>query len=144
MSSNNSKTPAKTPVSSRKQKYRASKKKMRDFLDSPMELIVTKKEGVTKKSEVIDRSEELKDFESLAFGLKQIKTPKLKKAGDLDLKKILVKPTVQDMNLFDQQEQNFLNKLEILYQLSAENYLPSVKFEERVEFLASSFGAEEN
>ena len=48
------------------------------------------------------------------------------------------------MNLFDQQELNFTNKLETLYHLSTDNFLPYVKFEERVEFLASTFGADEN
>ena len=80
----------------------------------------------------------------LSFALKY-KTPKLKAAGgDIhkDLKKILVKPTAQDMNLFDQQELNFMNKLDTLYNLSAETYLPSAKFIERVETLSSTFDAD--
>jgi hypothetical protein len=48
------------------------------------------------------------------------------------------------MNLFDQQELNFMNKLDTLYHLSADNYLPYVKFHDRVEFLASTYGADEN
>ena len=104
------------------------------------------KTGVTKKTEIIDRSDELKNFESLSFALKQ-KSPKLKSAGgDIQkkLKEILVKPTILDMNLFDQQELNFMNKLDTLYHLSSENFLPYKKFEERVEFLASTYGADEN
>ena len=40
-------------------------------IESPYPMELNQKKGVTKKTEIIDRSDELKNYENLSFALKQ-------------------------------------------------------------------------
>lgn len=48
------------------------------------------------------------------------------------------------MNLFDQQELNFINRLDTLYDLCSEAFLPLSDFAIRVNNISENFGAKES
>jgi len=74
---------------------------------------------LSKSIRIIDNSAQIGQHNELAFALK-LKTPALVPAGgeSFSLHKILKKPTVDDMKLFDKDEDQFTRKLDALVQLS--------------------------
>ena len=48
------------------------------------------------------------------------------------------------MNMFDQQEVDFQNKLDLLFELCSEAYLPLSDFAQRVNNISENFGTKES
>lgn len=96
--------------------------------------------SIDKKSiRIIDNSLYIKEHKEIGFALK-LKTPALVPAAgeSFSLHKILKKPTVDDMKLFDKDEDQFTKKLDALVQVSLQNGVDFPSFKDRVDKLIAS------
>ena len=94
---------------------------------------------------MIDNSVLASQHKDISFALK-LKTPALVPAGgeNWQSNNVLAKPSIQDMSMFDKQEDLFAKKLDILHALSLENRLSVASYQQRTDKLVIQQGAQDN